>query len=461
MAGEITIKEERAMKTLLTLDALRGLDSTGIAVVPRHTGMVKVAKELGNPYNLFETKGFDKAMAGTHRAIIGHNRFATQGATIRRNAHPFEFDTLVGAHNGTLRNKYKLDDSKDFDVDSENLYHHIEKHGIRDAMDIADGAWALTWWDKLDDSINFLRNSERPLYLARSKDAKVMFWASEAWMIRIACSREGIETSECFLLDQDMMHSFAIGKGGAIDKPIVTPMAAKPAPVYQGKWSASQSPKADANAEKPDLKVVANNQGSQSTPESTQKETRATLSLAKHLVDQGEEKNPRVAPLSANQQTVFGLKPGYENSRNASLEVVGYGTDSFGATYYRLEDVEDKNVNVRLYYTARVSSRKSPIGTRIVADIGEVRRSVHDGTFYKAISSSVKLVSEPKAGPETYVDSKGNRVDFNTWMNKHSSCCWCADNVTPHQEHRFSPGGELLCGDCATSVEIMSMYNWK
>ena len=475
MAGEITVKEERAMKTLLTLDALRGIDSTGIAVIPRHNGVVKMAKEVGNPYNLFETKPWDRAMLGQQRAIIGHNRYATQGATTRRNAHPFEFDGLVGAHNGTLRNKWKLDDNKDFDVDSENLYHHMDKHGVRHALDIIEGAWALTWWDKYDESINFLRNSERPLFLARSKDAKVLFWASEAWMLRVACSREGIDISDAILLEVDMMHSFPISKVGFIDKPTLTPMAAKSAPIVYDKWE-KQPPKELAAAVKPNLSVVPTNTGSQSTTESTPKERKPTLTLSKDLLNEGDQKNPRVAPLSANeraarswplsvkQQTTSGLKPGYANSRNASLEIVGYGTDSFGAAFYRLTDVESPEVNVRLYYTAHPHTARSPIGTKITADIGDVRQTPIEGTFYKVVSSSVKLVKDEKpkySVPETYKDSKGNLVDFNTWMNKHSSCVWCADSVMPVQEHRFTPNGELICGSCAVSTDIKSMYSWE
>lgn len=424
VAGKITIKEERVLRTLLILDTLRGIDSTGVAVVPR-IGNVKVTKELGNAYSLLDTKSYDKVMMGAHRAIIGHNRFATQGIVSKRNAHPFDFDGIVGVHNGTLKNKYKLLDSKDFDVDSENLYHHINQKGLRDAMNVISGAWALVWWDKFEESINFLRNEERPLYLTRSVDGGTLFWASELWMLQVACSREDINIEQPVILQTDMHHSIRIDDTGKMDKVVVTPMEAKKLPeitnhpFYQNGTYGNH----------PKRNVL-------------------------QLPNKDSSKNNGVVPETTFK--VKHLKVGYENSKNASLEVKGYGTDSFGATYYICEDIENINLDVRLYYNSRGNSKEN-VGTKITCDIGELKISVKDGSYYKVVASSVKVI-EYKPAKHTYRTSRGGDVDYNTWMGIHGTCDCCGGNVFPSEQYKFTKDHGIICESCAEDKELVSMF---
>src|SRR6185369_11244015 len=189
MAGDLNASHEKIMKDLLVFDTVRGVDSTGVCYVSKHNDEVKIAKQIGNPFELFDQKSFDKASNGLQKVMIGHNRYATSGAISRSNAHPFDVGKIVGVHNGTIKNKWNLHNHMDFKVDSENLYHHIQEKGLTDMLDKADGAWALVWWNKEDKTVNFLRNKERPLFFSSSTDAKgeadgkTIFWASEAWML--------------------------------------------------------------------------------------------------------------------------------------------------------------------------------------------------------------------------------------------------------------------------------------
>lgn len=403
---------------------MRGIDSTGVAVIPR-MGEVKVVKELGNAYNLLDTKAYDKAMLGMHRAIIGHNRFATQGIVSKRNAHPFDFDDLVGVHNGTLKNKYNLIDSKDFDVDSENLYHHINQKGLRDAMNIVKGAWALVWWDKLEESINFLRNEERPLYLTRSVSGETLFWASELWMLQAACSREDIKIEQPVILQKDMHHSICIDNMGKMSKVVVTPMEAKEPP-----------------------EVTAFPFNKKGTYCDNHKHNVLTLP------NKDSSKNKGVVPETTFQ--VKHLKVGYENSKNASLEVKGYGTDSFGATYYICEDVDNPSLDVRLYYNSR-GDKKENVGTKITGDIGELKISVKDGSYYKIVASSVKVI-ENKPVKYTYRTSRGVDVDYNKWMGLHGTCDCCGGNVFPSEQYKFTKDHGIICESCAEDKELVSMF---
>lgn len=433
MAGMLTNKEETAMKTLLILDSLRGTDSTGIAVIDRN-GETKLAKQVGNPFELFEHASYNRSLLGINRAIIGHNRFGTQGAVNRRNAHPFDFDTLVGVHNGTLKNKWKLEDANQFTVDSENLYHHIEKKGLRDALDIIDGAWALVWWDKNEETINFLRNKERPLYAARSVDGKVMFWASERWMLSVACSRESLPIGDILEIAEDMHHSVHVDGNGVLSKMVVTPMAGRAIPIvtHNGPYY--------PGAYRPNVQV---------------KEPPA---LPSPFPKKDDSKNNRVVPITTRHRQILTLKAGYENSKNASLEVVGLGSDSLKATYYICQDADNIEADIRLYYTKRKNGTPAcNIGTRMTADIGALKISPSEGSYYKVIASSVTVIKDGKGKIETYIDADGNRVDFNTWMNKHSTCDYCQGNVFPTEGYKFTKNKEVLCGFCASDEAISSL----
>ena len=213
VAGKIFQAHEKAFRTMLLLDVIRGEHSTGVASI-HNNDEVTVAKEVGNPFNLFESKEWGEIKKYFSRALIGHNRYATVGGITRETAHPFELDTLVGVHNGTLKNHHRLKDSHKFKVDSENLYHHMEKEGLADLMEYLDGAWALVWWSKTYNSLNFLRNKERPLWLAWTEDNATLFWASEPWMIEVAAARHYIKIHKPYSLGEDSHVSIEIDAKG-------------------------------------------------------------------------------------------------------------------------------------------------------------------------------------------------------------------------------------------------------
>jgi glucosamine 6-phosphate synthetase-like amidotransferase/phosphosugar isomerase protein len=195
VAGNVTGKEEAIFKQMLIMDAIRGEDSTGVAFVTPNRE-VTVSKTVGDPFQLFEKKSYRDSLMKKSNVIIGHNRYATTGKVVRANAHPFEFSKLVGVHNGTIKNKFKLVGGNMFDTDSEALYYGVNENGLKPTIKDVDGAYTLVWYNKVEHTINFLRNEERPLNFAFSEDGKVLFWASEAWMISVACSRKDYKIGE-------------------------------------------------------------------------------------------------------------------------------------------------------------------------------------------------------------------------------------------------------------------------
>lgn len=221
--GAIGINEEKAFKLMLQLDTVRGPDSTGVFGVST-LGAQRTIKAVGTPWELMETKSFDKFFAGAYNLLIGHNRWATVGGVTKATAHPFTIDDVTGVHNGTLKNwERKLDDSYDFDVDSECLYHNIAKNGLVETLDkLGYGdAYALVYYDAETNKVNFIRNTERPLWFAYTKDGRTLFWASEAWMITVAAAKSNVKLQPAFQLETNTLVSIDVVRSNAYNaKPI-------------------------------------------------------------------------------------------------------------------------------------------------------------------------------------------------------------------------------------------------
>lgn len=427
--GPISVTEEKIVQQLLIFDSVRGIDSTGIAVIPR-TGEVNVAKQIGDPFQLFDTKQYTRALQGVHRGIIGHNRYATQGGVNRRNAHPFEFDTLVGAHNGTLNTKWKLEDASSFTVDSENLFHHINKKGLKDALQYMGGAWALVWWDKVNETMNFLRNKERTLYFTVTEGAKHVFWASEEWMLTSALGRNNVKHSEPVMFAEDMHYAFSVSSTGEVGKArvshapstYVTPVYSG----YQGGWSSHR------------------NQSSNVTSIDTKKIEQQT-------------KKEGVTPVTVQSNS---SKHGYSNTKNVRLELLDFLKDNHGAKYFVCFDESMPSASIRLYYNSReITDPKLLLGEQIIADIGSLSS---DGTYYKVSYSSVKWEDSPFDTDEE-MDSTdaviheghdGELYSLSDWISQYGDCVWCGGAVIPTDAHQLTSEGHSVCHNCIDNEEV-------
>lgn len=227
IVGDITVKEENIFKDMLQMDVIRGKDSTGVISV-NVTGKVDTVKALGSPQELMDMRKFDTLMRGKHTALIGHNRAATIGGVTKNNAHPFQLEHITGVHNGTLRNKYLLPDAADFEVDSENLYHAISLNGLKETIGKVNGAYTLAYVDSKENTVNFLRNDERPLWFASSTTTKTQIFASERWMIQAACERREYKIGAILELAPHTLLSLSLN-----DKGIAKVNVEKDIPHYQ------------------------------------------------------------------------------------------------------------------------------------------------------------------------------------------------------------------------------------
>jgi hypothetical protein len=205
---------------------LRGEDSTGVFTVPKDSADPSIIKVLGTPDNLFSNIRYDRLSLYTSRALIGHCRKATIGKINATTAHPFTYGSITGVHNGTLRNWRDLPGETE-SIDSQTLFENMNRVGTRETIEAVDGAYALIWWDADDETLNVLRNKERPLHYAFSEDYKKILWASEAWMILIAADRCGFKLADLtpksdklnrtLPIDEDLHWKMKLGKRGEPD----------------------------------------------------------------------------------------------------------------------------------------------------------------------------------------------------------------------------------------------------
>lgn len=442
LIGEINVKDEKAFKQGLIIDTLRGEHSTGAVVVDvGKESRATIVKQVGNAFELLNDKRFDAAMMGRHKVLIGHNRYATQGEVNKANAHPFEFNGIYGAHNGTLSQRYMLEKSTDFKVDSQALYNHISLYGIEDAVSKIQGAWALTWWDSNEQTFNLLRNDERTLYTALANDNKTLYWCSEWEMLQLILNRNLVKYDKIKEVTPDTWMSIELDAGGGMDKPRLKKVAAKKPPVIIQNRYTGYSPNSQ-NATKTTTTTTATNTGN----------------------------------------SVVALVDKQITRKGAVLEIGAKQFDNHMAPYYECLDADHPKAKIRLYLNRGDENiwKKDFI---IKGDI--LSYLTAEGGYYKVSQSSVVLGSleeqvkfdekmgrfkelnqeggtavavkvETKAttGKKVFLDHNGSLITKAQWITQYSHCAWCSADIDPNAENALTKGGDVLCPDCKTNPDV-------
>lgn len=214
VAGNLFQGDIKVFNELLYCDILRGSHATGVASV--RGKQTVLLKRAWTPEQLMQHKEYEKVVSCTADVLIGHNRHGTMGANgSHLNAHPFNFDNIVGAHNGTLDRTCvrNLHQHAMFDTDSEALYSEINENGIDEAMTKIEGAWALVYYDKAAGTLNMLRNNQRPLYYAYKKGRSVLYWASEQFLLHWILTRNKVELEDgMFEVTENVLFSWDVGR---------------------------------------------------------------------------------------------------------------------------------------------------------------------------------------------------------------------------------------------------------
>lgn len=187
------------LKQGLIVDTLRGDDSTGVFAVGHEPlyddGTAYWLKSAVAGHDFVNDEDYWKNLydVSPYRCVVGHNRAATVGAVDQKNAHPFQVGAITLVHNGTLRQTHmlktpmhKLKDEHNVEVDSLAIAHNLAGHELKETKAVLEeirGAYALVWHDARNDSINIIRNSERPLHFGVSKWDDTLYFMSEGTML--------------------------------------------------------------------------------------------------------------------------------------------------------------------------------------------------------------------------------------------------------------------------------------
>lgn len=185
-------------RDLATVSQLRGLDSAGICVLlDQPKGHIKssVFRTMSPAAELF-VHPTSSTYLNKERvfAIAGHTRLATVGSVNKDNAHPFSFGNLIGMQNGSAPEFHPPVGGVD-EPDSKALFRYMSEHGLDETLKKMRGAaFALCWFDTKKKTLNFIRNSDRPLYFMDDKAAGTIFWASEFGFLDLVRSRHWFST---------------------------------------------------------------------------------------------------------------------------------------------------------------------------------------------------------------------------------------------------------------------------
>lgn len=422
VAGLVTTKEEKIFKNLLIMDSIRGEDSTGIAAV-NVQGNVTVVKQVGNPFELMGMQKFKEIFARLSTCLIGHNRWATTGAVKKANAHPFEFDSLVGVHNGTLKNKWKLEDGNKYDTDSEALYYNIDKNGLKPTIEMVEGAYTLVWYDKNDESINFLRNEERPLSFALSEDGKALFWASEGMMLAYACAREGYKLREIQQLPIDQHYKFFLPDGdNAFDKAKVRAVEQKTliSNVSAFRGNNTQNHQSSHNKAKTDDEDKL----SKLDPKWVGKMIKVTANYISRTTEGANYIKCTCADFNTDIRLfIQDIKAATElmETKYFQAQVSSRCIDKFfSTTYYKL-------------------SPNTVIKGWVIA--GDVKKLEVTQEEEEPIDPIVK-------------DHLGREIDKKEFDKRYTVCAWCTDNVVFGEKYYPYSHNECVCASCSDNEEV-------
>jgi glucosamine 6-phosphate synthetase-like amidotransferase/phosphosugar isomerase protein len=213
-----TTKQLNIVKKVLREIAIdsetRGSQSSGIARVGSSTRIHKSLLPSSKFVDTLEYNESVKSLKDDSFILLGHTRFATQGAIVKSNAHPFRVGDVVGAHNGCVYNVKEMETQldKQCPVDSQLIFKAInDNDNIQEAVKDFDSDFALSFVKANPMVLYLCRESNRPLHVAYIPSMKTLFYASESAFIEDALTMNNIE-ADVFSLNKNTLYTFDVSK---------------------------------------------------------------------------------------------------------------------------------------------------------------------------------------------------------------------------------------------------------
>lgn len=435
--GKIWKGEEDAFKLMLQLDTVRGPHSTGVVSVGTKHDNWEYLKVAGTPWDLFDAKGWSAFNARAHRALIGHNRWATKGAITNDNAHPFHHGNYVGVHNGTLTSQWRLKDHAKFEVDSENIYYNMNEEGVEETISKLNGAFALVWYNIKDGLLQICRNKERPLFICKSEDGKTYFWASEAWMLRVALGKSGIKHSDPVEVKDGELVTFEIPEGDISKLENYLPRT-RAVELYK-------------------------------PPETSTWNGEYNYRSGSHYAHRRQAGTANVVPFV---QPGVGSKQlrGYLN-KVVTFSVVGQ-RQTHGMQYILCEVDDNLAPDIRVFVKADTKLGKLLLSSNkfFTARVKGLTSKEQHGNYLtvdhrtlvevdaKQMQLLTHQVEDEDAERVMLSHNNGRMVTLETWYKKtESGCSWCSDFPKPEEagELMWLADNQFLCRACATDQQVL------
>jgi glucosamine 6-phosphate synthetase-like amidotransferase/phosphosugar isomerase protein len=190
LSADCDVDRTLAAQALLAGIAERGADAVGYAY-RRPVGPISVHKQRSGASALLDRVEIPQSAT----QVLVHVRDYTKGhPTIEANNHPIRHGTVVGIHNGVIKNDEEIFAEFGFEraesgmtVDSEAIFALAElSESKAKALQRLRGSMATAWLDERKPGLLYAaRGVGRPLWIGTSKRGGATFFASTALALEV------------------------------------------------------------------------------------------------------------------------------------------------------------------------------------------------------------------------------------------------------------------------------------